>query len=322
MKKLRVAALLAGGIGVMACLVIACGDDDSGIIIDSDSGTDSGKDASNDAASDAGDAGTDGGEDAGDAGSFTTNDLIQQVADAYCDSLSRCCFGGVLDGGTPVDGGGDFNSGIYDRASCVQLERGIGFEGSSKDLQTLYNADAGGYTIDRATAASCVEKMKAISCTLGRAEFVALRDACFGATKGAVAVGGDCTSSVQCGAGLFCSVTTSKCEALRGSGASCALVPDAGSGGDTARNDEACSTRSSGDTGLFCNMLSNRDDSTTWKCTTQLPNGSQCDNSSACAEGFCSTADSTVVNGNYTCHAPAVYFPRDPSNCGALVTQQ
>jgi hypothetical protein len=322
MTPLRLVVSFATGLCAVAGVLLACSEETTNTDSGNDSGTnDTGttpnKDTGTTEPSDSGsDTGADTGpKDAGpdvlvDAAKPLIEKFMEDQAEAYCKSLSRCCFGDAnLQNGQPVDGGGAFDSGTYDKAKCLAYTQKIGFEGSLYYVSDL--SDAGGVGIDTAAAADCIAKVTALKCQLGRTEFLQIRDTCFGALQGLRVANGDCKSSLQCAPGHFCK--GGKCEALR--------LADAGCGDfttDIGVAEEACSWRGSGDTLRFCESYDQQGTElpvASWRCRPALPNGSACNNSAWCADGMCSLA----AGPEYKCKDPVTYFPRDPQNCGDLV---
>lgn len=307
MKNLRLAILLGGGILGATGVLLACSSDDT--VITDDAGTDAATpDTGIDSGADAADTGADVLIDAG----LTFDSFIDQMGEAYCSSLTRCCFGDPnLAEGEPVDGGGAFDSGTYDKTTCINLARRVGWEGSLTNA-TAANDAGKQVVLDQARALDCVAKVKAVSCLLARTDFVAIRTACFNAIRGTGTAGSNCSTSIECAPGFFCS-STQKCEALRGENEPCGDFTT-----DNGIAEEACSWRGSGDTNRFCETYDDAgtaiEDAGAWVCRTALPNGSFCNNSAWCAEGMCS-----IEQFEYICKEPVTYFPREPDNCGQLV---
>ena len=315
MNTLRLALLFSGGLALTAGVLLACGSDDT-IVTGNDAGFDGGAPDTGD--DDAGQTPSDAGTDADarpliDSG-LSFESFTASLADAYCGSLSRCCFGSdTIKDGDPVDGGGAFDGGAFDRAQCVKFTRQVGFEASLNEAE-LAN-DAGTVVLDQALALDCVAKVKALKCSLGRAEFVQVRDACFQAIRGSKTADAGCKSTIECGPGNFCNTSAQRCEGLRSVNDKCGDYADAGFG------EEACSWRASGDTSRFCESYNQAGEllpRASWACKAALANGSSCNNSAWCANGMCSLAEvSSAIE--FICRDPVTYFPRDPTNCGSLV---
>ncbi len=307
----RYTLLLGLGFLTGAGVLIACSSDDAAITVTEDGGADGAPDTGPSEAGPAPDAGAETGPPF-DAG-LTFDSFIDQLSDTYCGSLARCCFGDEnLKEGAPIDGGGAFNSGVYNKTACTDANRKFGFEGSV--FGAVEAADGGLVTLDQQKALDCIAKVKALKCTLARAEYVAVRDACFGSVLGTGTAGSVCTRSIQCASGFFCNGQTKKCEALRAENAPCGDFTT-----DESLADEACSWRASGDTNRYCESYDEDgnaiEDAGAWVCKPGRANGAYCNTSAWCGNGMCSIAD---INSG-TCTDPVTYFPRDPSNCGLLV---
>lgn len=305
MKHFRFAVIALGCSLSVAGALLACTSDDTIVThndasVDADTSTpDTGvEDANPDVLIDAG---------------LTFESFREKLADTFCRSVARCCFGDPnLAGDAGVDGG------FYNQALCLQMGQSNGFEGS-----LLFNEDAGTPLIlNQAQALECMAKLEAISCTLGREEFVAARAACFNAVRGTATVGATCMTGIDCVPGSFCNRATGKCEALR---------PEDGGCGDfdpsTGNPDEACSWRASGDTNLFCDswdfVASDFRPTQEWRCQRARANGQLCINSTSCAEGLCDDRNDIDHNDqvDYICRSPITYFPRTPDYCDQLLTQ-
>lgn len=311
MKNFRFAVVALGSSLAVAGALLACTSDDT-IVTPEDAGSDTGTETGTDAGTDTGadDASPDALIDAG----LTFDSFRDKLADVYCKSVARCCFGDPnLAPDAAVDGGGHYNQEL-----CLGGARSGGFEGS-----LLFNEDAGTPLIlNQAQALECIAKLEAISCSLGRAEFVAARAACFNAVRGTAAIGSACATGIDCVPGSFCNRATSKCEALRPLDGGCG---DFSPSGGTA--DEACSWRGSGDTNRFCDSWdfdqAQLKPQAEWRCAESRPNGQLCINSLGCSEGLCDDRNDLDENGelDYTCRTPITYFPRTPDYCDALLTQ-
>lgn len=280
-------------------LLVACSDDTS-IPVTPDGGLDASTDSpiAVDAPIDSADANFDAG--------LRKDTFTEDLGNALCDTLSRCCYGGVVDGGGAVDGG------TFDRAQCFTDNVKIGFEGSLAGFKgTASNAE-----IDQVAGDDCLKKIKALSCDLGGAEFQAARKACFNAIKGKATVGQDCASVVDCAPGLYCEsldAGSGKCAALKPAGGNCGGFDTGSQDNDFTLSDQACSWRAGGDPQLFClqgpvpgPFLPKSE----WACTAPRPNGEECANSLWCASGICNFAD-------LTCTSPIGVFPQ--AYCGKYV---
>lgn len=326
MKKLRVLSLAAGTLALaLVSFVAACSSDDTAATINPvpDGGTPDtggGKDATVDEDGDIPDAKPD--APAADAG-LKLDTYANEVASALCDALTRCCFGqtNVPEGGA-LDGGGTF-----DRPECISVFKEAGFDSS------LYQSDAlklGNVTLDQAKGAECVQKIRAMSCSITGAEFKTIRTTCFAAVTGKLAANQPCRASIECAPGNFCApdqpdaaptavgtTVYGKCAPLKTSGQNCSVMETSqGALADGLFGDEACSYRSSGNTGLHCD---NWDDvggdfaaRADWKCAAGAANGQPCNASVWCADGLCDTA-----SGDFTCKSPQQFF--SGTQCAAHV---
>lgn len=292
-NSLRLGVLFAGAsIFGGAAFLIACSDDTS---INT---TDGGTDAPVTTEASPGDGGPDTAPPFD--GGFVVETFDGVIAKELCGALARCCYGSA----TPPDGGVD--GGSFDETQCEKRFGSIGFEGSNADKPTV---DAGHVALDQLSADTCIKKIKAMTCDLPGAEFKAIRTACFGAYAGTVAMGGACTSSIECKPGQFCKTVgdagTGTCDAIRAVDGPCGDF-------NTDRADEACSYRAGGSTGNYCKfadiaagtILPTAD----WKCAASLPAGSDCATSLWCNETVCSQAS--------TCETPNKYFD---VACGTFV---
>lgn len=242
-----------------------------------------------------------------DAGLSLVN-FADQVADAMCSTLSRCCYGDAkLDGGAPVDGGG-----TYDRAHCVNVFKASGFEGSLNGFEGL----TGKAALDQASGADCLKKLQALTCSLAGAEFDAARTACFSALHGTQAATQPCKRAVDCAPGNFCDApanTGGTCAPLHATDGTCSSFNTGDQNVDLTLADEICSYRASGTPKLFCNTVdfaSGVRPKADWKCAAALPNGANCANSLWCNAGVCDP------NTNI-CSSPDGYFPM--SFCSTFV---
>lgn len=311
MKNLRLLAFTSGSLLAFAGVLMACGDDDTAVVAP-------GNDASTDTSIDRSiDTGTDGRND-GDAGRDATPDapiadaglklelFARDLANAVCDTLSRCCYGAPSDGGA-LDGGGTF-----DRASCVNRYSRVGFEGSLTGFDgILSNA-----SIDQQAGSDCLQKVRAMSCNLPGTEFRDIRGACFAAVKGKAAAGQPCKNSVDCAPGTYCQSADAgpgTCAPLVGSGGNCGYATTGSLGSDINAGEQACSWRGGGETKLYCtavDLASGPRPKSDWKCAGALPNGSDCFDSRWCSDGIC---DPDTLK----CTSPVGIFPQ--AYCGTFV---
>jgi hypothetical protein len=315
MKNLRLigftsAALIASSAAVLG----ACSSEDTMVSASTDGGgapetstADTGADTGTDG------GGMDGGMDSPidapsqvDAG-LTLLTFANQVADAMCSTLSRCCYGDAkLDGGAPVDGG------TYDRAHCTNVFTAAGFEGSLIGFGGL----TGKAALDQTNGADCLQKLSALTCNLAGTEFDAARTACFAALRGTQAVAQPCSRSIDCAPGNFCDAPdggAGTCAALHAAGGGCATFNTGDQNKDLTLADDVCSYRAGGTPKLFCDTIdfaAGVRPTADWKCAAALPNGSNCANSLWCNAGICDP------NTNI-CSSPEGYFPM--SFCSTFV---
>jgi hypothetical protein len=249
------------------------------------------------------------------------------VAQASCDSLSRCCHGSVLPNGGSITSGGTFN-----RALCESDYSVFGFDYAFDGLSSLTGTPS--VTVLNNTAAqNCLTLVSALSCSATGAEITAARTACIAALVGTRALGQSCTRSIECGQGLFClpsdptqPTSGGTCATLRTQGQSCNIaftgnpalpVSDparyASDYSDSLLAEEACSFRAGGSSSgpwLRCTSwsgVSDYNDRVTpgqeWTCQPTLANGQFCNSSAWCSTGYCDPASS------YMCVSPHTYFP-------------
>lgn len=308
-KSLRFFAFAGVGLSSMVAVVAACDSDDT-VIVTPDSGV-----------PDSTTPPTPPGPfvDAGDAGdaSLTVPDFVALIESETCHALTRCCFGNAdMKTGDIVDAG-EFPGQVYKEESCKEVVRNLGIEYSAVGSELV---DGGTVTVDSAQAQLCIDKLKALTCLLPATELQSIRAACFAALKGSKSAGDDCVASVECPEGHFCNPTTSKCAPLSADGGPCNFFENVQDAGDlvldSIKNEEACSTRGSGDTNLRCttydlsapDFYRPRDE---WKCAPTVANDSDCNSTVWCAEGICD-----ITNDDYICRTPVDYFK---NNCGGVV---
>jgi hypothetical protein len=292
-----------------------------------------------------GDAGADASGDSGDAGvnpcapGFWDDDnnpntacveFAASLAKATCDSLSRCCFGSVLPNGGSITTGGTF-----DRTKCEVDYSVYGFEYALDGLSSLTGSK--NVVVDPIAAQSCLMLVTALSCDASGAAITSARAACIRAVVGTRSQGQSCRRSIECGEGFFClpdnpALPTSAgiCTPLRTQGGSCNIaftgnaalpVTDPTRYGtdyaDSLLAEEACSYRAGGTTagsGLRCTSWpggSQYNDRVSagqaWTCQPTLANGSGCNSSAWCSQGYCDSDDN---NPNaFVCTSPHTYFP-------------
>lgn len=263
------------------------------------------------------DSGNEGDLDAG----LTVDIYADNLADVFCGSISRCCFG---DPNGPD--GGQVDGGTYDRANCESVMRMYGFDRSNEGLAT---ADPTRLTLNQKRAVDCLKKVEQVSCQLSGAELRAAHLSCFAAIRGTVQNGSDCTHSIECAAG-YCKPKNPTTPAWTVNGGTCAPLAavgdNCGSQFDTAATDpnnvetddvyasSICSTRGSTDTNLYCKSYDYAQDTylarSDWKCTQSDANvGDWCSTTAWCKTGICDLS-------TYKCQDP---FALLGTACGLLV---
>jgi hypothetical protein len=239
---------------------------------------------------------------------LTFDTFRERMAEGFCSSLARCCLGDTT--------GAASDSGAFDRRQCEMDVQIFGFETSN-----LFDSTDSGpraVVLDEAEAWLCIDRLKALSCSLGREEFAAARSACFAAVRGTIPLGGTCKESVDCVPGHFCNPSTTRCEAVRGEGQPC---------GDFTS--DACTYRNSGDTNRYCEIVDTADPNfavlpqSEWRCRTGRPNGALCANNLWCGEGLCD--DRTDLDprdgvNDFVCRPSIEYFSKTtPEWCPTYV---
>lgn len=321
MKSLRVFTLAAGSVALaFASFVVACSSDDTVATVDA--GPDSSTPETSRPDADVEDGGVqDAKADAPtpDAG-LKLDSYANEVANALCDALTKCCFGQ-----TNVPEGGAVDGGTFDRPECVALFKEAGFDSSLYHSAAL---TAGNVTLDQAKGAECLTKIRGMDCNITGANFKAIRSTCFAAVTGKLAANQPCRASIECAPGHYCSpdqpdaaptgvgtTVYGKCAPLKASGQNCSIMETSqGNFLDGLYGDEACSYRSGGD--LHCD---NWDDVNNdfaprnqWTCAAGAANGEPCNASVWCADGLCD-----VASGAFTCKSPHQFFSGD--QCAAHV---
>ncbi len=254
------------------------------------------------------------------------------VAQATCDSLSRCCHGSVLPNGGSITTGGTFN-----RAQCETDYSVFGFDYAFDGLSSI--GATPNVTIASNTAAqNCLNLVSSLSCSATGTEITAARTACIAALIGTRALGQSCMRSIECGQGLFClpanpaqPTNGGTCATLRSQGQSCNIAftgnPALPASNPTRYNtdyadsliaEEACSFRAGGSSSgawLRCTSwsgVSDYNDRTTpgqeWTCEPTLPNSAACNTSSWCSTGYCDSDFANNLNA-FVCTSPHTYFP-------------
>lgn len=287
-NQLRLIVLIgAASLAAGATFLVACSDDTS--VDPSADGGGGGGEGGNKEGGD-----LDGGADTAPLfdGGFRVDTFDKVLATELCNSLSRCCYGTA----TPAaDGGAD--GGTFNRASCESAYLRVGFEGSNAGNELK---DGGKVTLDQVAADDCVNKVKALGCSLAGAEFKTIRSACFGAYAGTGGAGASCAGSIECKKGFFCKTLdggAGACEALRADGGACGDFDEEVAG-------EACSYRGSGNTGMYCKFYDYGTNTSIpqnqWACSPSNGANAKCASSLWCNE--------TICNNDNTCVTPEKYF--------------
>lgn len=324
MRNLRLFAVLS----VTSCfgfagLLAACSDDDTPAVVNvPDGGGTDGTTVKPDTGGGGEDAGSDVKTDTSppfDAG-LKTATFANEVANALCNALTKCCFGQ-----SNVPEGGAVDGGTFDRPECLQVYLDLGFEGSLIGNPEL--TQTGKVELDQAKGAECLQKINAMTCNLAGTEFRAIRSSCFAAVKGTVPAGQACKGAIECAPGNYCepgadaglpdgSAGTAimripgTCKALKTTGGDCSLI-ESGQGNfiDSLLAEYACSYRANGETNLRCDSFDpvqgDYRPRTDWKCAAQVANDADCNTSAWCASGICD------VEANFKCKSPTQYFAGD-----------
>jgi len=158
----------------------------------------------------------------------------------------------------------------FDMAKCEAiLFTGYEFSGMQLDVSGV---DQDNVEVDSTHADACISKLSTLACDNTGIQGSAIRDAsleCFAAFRGTVGASGACHADIECVGGHYCDAGS--CVPLKTSGQAChATDPFVGNN---------CSTRGSGDTGLYCGPAST--------CSPLLGLGSTCVINAQCASGSC-----------------------------------
>jgi hypothetical protein len=253
LKSLLVLVGAASSVTVgLATLVVGCGDDsvvppgDSGPDSTSDAQAEVGPDVGADVAADVapdntiGDA-SDGGTDSSDAADAPVDAfdaaVIGQfpftVTQAFCQRLQTCC--------APNDAG-------FDNNFCVSSTLGQG--GVNGDglgnYQSQIPVNGGSITWNPAKAQACLQDIANIPCgTVTSANYLQIRNDCYGALVGTIAVNGSgCVNHLDCAPQGYCNIIGDA-----GTGTCAALVSAAGA----CTFNEQCTYRGTGQPAMFCN---------------------------------------------------------------------
>jgi hypothetical protein len=279
-----VGAVLGAG-GALGIIVVGCGGDDTEVSPDA-----SQFDATSDG--DTGTPRTDGtasetGSDAG-ADVLIEPDALPPV-EAFpmeatirlCERYRECCQ-------VPVES--------WNQQRCVT---GTNIAGGVQNLflhaAALADGGVSNVQYDTAQALLCLARIQGVSCTVTSADYLAIRNACFGALRGTIPLdGGGCTDAIQCAAG--------RCDTSIDGGVCADFIAD---GGACASSDD-CSYRGVYQPPMFCDDgISRHPDAAV--CGPQLPVDGNCGESAgpvADIEGACTTGI-CAGNGDIGACAPS-----------------
>ena len=230
------------------------------------------------------------------------------VSAAICGRVQSCCAaatpGYVL---TPSK-----CAGIYDQ---------FGFEATARGIQTAGKFNV---VIDGTAKAACLTKITnlAPACSLTSVEVKSAITDCLASVAGRIAVGGACTSSLECLGSAVCernAAGVGTCQPLRTAGQSCEIVYKTGTGVGTRDNlaQDLCSKRGGGVSGLYCDAYdfgagAYRAEAA-WTCKGAVANAGACNTDSYCGSFVCAPVG--TVN-ELTCVANASFVT--PAVCTAF----
>jgi hypothetical protein len=284
MRNFARAAVVFGSItahcGAATVIGVGCGGDDTVVPVDSSADIRTGDSPGIDVAN--GDTGSEAGDEGGDANDGGVyydvvppplDKFIETVMGTYCDRIGECCIPGK-----PAN---------WDRQGCIdeQLTNYSVVDNLAGHRAATQNGGAG-IQYDTTRAAECLFRLhdpNADPCTITSAEYLAIRDACYGALKGTVALNAKgCTDAIQCASPGRCDTSTGNC------------VPFLGDGGLCQTSDD-CSYRGSYQPQLFCDDDPDRhpgpDGGWIPTCSPLLPLNATCGNTTdyegACLSGVC-----------------------------------
>jgi len=158
----------------------------------------------------------------------------------------------------------------FDMATCKAiLFTGYEFSGMQLDSPGVNQSNI---AINGKKAAACLAGLASEACDdtgIPASQLQAITRDCFAAYKGLVPLGGACAADIECTSGNYCEAGL--CTPLRTIGQSChSTDPHIGTN---------CSTRGSGDTGLYCGPGGT--------CAPLLGNGAACIVNAHCSSGSC-----------------------------------
>jgi hypothetical protein len=306
--------------GALAAIVAACGGDDT---IVTNTGLDSGTDAGTPTPPEDTGAPFDAGIPDALPDHFEIPDFVSLIESTMCSALTKCCFGNanMPDGG--IIDGGPFSGKAYSGLRCLDAVKDLGFEFSAVGSDLV---DGGTVLVSAPAANDCIAKLNALTCNLTGSELQAIRASCFAAFDGQRDAGAPCVASIQCPLGAFCDMGPGgggpdsgpgTCTPLRADGGSCGVFHDVNGLNDNVtdsiKDEEACSTRGSGDTHLRCQSydfgINDYPDAASWICQPTIANGEPCNSTVWCASGICDPND-------FICKSPLDYFA---ANCSSVV---
>lgn len=288
-------------------VAMGCGGDDTAVPGDSgkDTTTDSPVDTGTDSPADnqIPDAGNDVGDAPADIAVDSANvaDFPNAVLTAFCARLGDCCYPG--------------DAAAWDPGHCENTQAGNPeAAGSIRNLISHVGAlkDGGpNVTFNAAKAQACLQLARNYDCNITAAQMNGLRDQCYGALQGKIALNGTgCTDTIECAAGY--------CVPGDGGPGTCSpLVADGGAcnlSGPPPTYSEDCTYR--GTAGAFCDddPLS-QDAAAGVACTPQLPNGAECigasNRSNACQSGLCDPTLGCVTTAQLNDAVSCALFTKD-----------
>jgi len=180
----------------------------------------------------------------------------------------------------------------FNSATCAAiLFTGYEFSGMQLDMPGVNQANV---KVRKARADACIAKLQTQACDntgIPASQIQSATRQCFKAFRGIVPAGGSCAADIECVDEHYCE--TGACAPLKTSGQAChATDPYIGNN---------CSTRGSGDTGLYCGPAST--------CVPVLGLGSPCVVNAQCASGSCNPSAVPLACGNtHTDAALCSYF--------------
>jgi hypothetical protein len=211
----------------------------------------------------------------------TTQQFIDRIVDAECESMVRC-------GSLP------------DKSTCLDF-----FNMANANFSSLaYSIDSGRVTRNPSAEAACFQAIASIPCSRDEAGDKTLTTACQNVLVGTIASGGDCIDDTECKSGLECdegSCTASCCAGI------CVTKKPLSEVGGSCTGDSNCVDAA------YCKQSYN---STTQEiegvCLARVATGSACTDYGSCA----SNAECVSATGSQTCVALA----KDGASCASGVS--